>query len=169
MSKITEEWMKKKGACKSGIKWVLSEKTQDPVELIQIAIKSGKLELLRYANWGIVRLFSKKKKVQYAVYAAEKALHIYEKKYNSDKPRKAIESAKRYIKNQTKENKEKCRAAASAAYAAYSAADAADAAATYSASAASAYAAYAASTYSAVKGINLYKEILKYGIKLLRR
>ena len=61
---------------------------------------------------------------------AERVLAKFEKKHPKDKrPRQAIESARNWAKNPTKENQESCRAAADAAYAAYAAADAAAAAA----------------------------------------
>ena len=80
--------------------------------------------------------------VSYAVFAAEEVIDIYEKKYpDNDKPRRAIEAAKRCINNPSKENK-----AAAAAYAA----DAADAAAAAYAAAADAAAAAYAAAYAAV-------------------
>ncbi len=80
--------------------------------------------------------WTKEDSVNLAIYAAELVIDIYEKKYpNDDRPRKAIEAAKAYLKNPSD-------AAADAAYAAY-AADAAYAAA-YAARAAARAAAYAA-------------------------
>ena len=86
----------------------------------------------RWANWLLTRVFNREQKIQYAVFAAEQAIDIYEKKYPTDKrPRAAIEAAKKCITD---------KSAAAAAYAAAAAAAyAADAA--YAAAAAAAAAA----------------------------
>ncbi len=77
----------------------------------------------------------------YAIYWAEAVLHIFEEKYPDDnRPRKAIEAAKEYLRHPTEENKQ---AADAAAYAA-DAADAAYAAYAACAANAAANAAYAA-------------------------
>ena len=112
--------------------------------------------------------------VKYAIYAAECVIDIYEKKYPDDnRPRKAIEAAKKCIENPNEENKLAASyaayasyAASYAAYASYAAsnaaADAADAAYAAANAAANA-AAYAASAADAMK-----LKILKYGLELLR-
>ena len=90
--------------------------------------------------------------VRMAIAFAERVLHIYEEKYESDAPRKAIEAAKAWIEHPTEENRMKCRRAADAADAYADAAYADVAAAAYAADAAAAaddaadaaYAAYAA-------------------------
>lgn len=80
---------------------------------------------LSWANWLIVRLMKYKQYVKYAVYAAEQVIDIFEKKYPDNKlSRKAIQAAKRCIKNPSKKNKDAAAYAASAAGAAASAADA---------------------------------------------
>ena len=49
--------------------------------------------------------WTKKDSIDLAIYAAELVIDIYEKEYpNDDRPRKAIESAKSYRNNQTKDN-----------------------------------------------------------------
>ena len=89
--------------------------------------------------------------MKYAVFAAETTLHIYEKRYpGNDKPRKAIEAAKAYLKNPCKKTTAAAYAAAAAAYAA------ADAAAD-----AAAYAADAAKK-------ELQRKIINNGIKILK-
>ena len=65
-----------------------------------------------------------------AIFSAELVLHIFEEKYPEDKrPRLAIEAAKKWLVNPSKETAAAAAAAAAAAYAAYAAADAAYAAA----------------------------------------
>lgn len=52
--------------------------------------------------------------ISFAVYAAEQVIDIFEKKYPKDnRPRKAIEAVKKYLKNPSKKNKEAVYNAAS--------------------------------------------------------
>jgi len=179
--KLTEQWLKEKSACSEGVKWFLKQKETDAVKVLKKLIKEKQL---LWANWTIVRVMNYKQRVQYAVFAAEQVIGIYEKKYPDDKrPRQAIEAAKKCIENPSKENKKAAYAAYAdatyaAAYATY--ADATYAAAAYAAAyAAYAYAAYAAAaadaadatyadaTYAAAADTMRIK-ILEYGIKLLK-
>ena len=113
---ITEEWLKGKNACESGRIWWRNQKETDGVKVVKALIKDKKLD---WANWTIVRLMEYKQYVSYAVFAAEKVIGIYEKKYPDDKrPRQAIEAAKKCIKNPSQENKNVAYATANAAYAA---------------------------------------------------
>jgi hypothetical protein len=105
-------------------------------ETVKLCIKSKEKTNLIYANWLITKCFNKKQNVQYAIFAAESVLSIFENKYPKDqRPQIAINSAKDYLKNCCKKTK---YAAANAAYAATYAADAA----TYAANAAAYAAAY---------------------------
>lgn len=89
-----------------------------------------------------VHLMSDTKKREFAIFAAELVLPIFEKKYPDDKrPRNAIDAAKAVLKNDTPENREKARDAAATAYAA---ANSTAYAATTADSYAAAYAVYAA-------------------------
>jgi hypothetical protein len=135
---VTKEWLKERSACNDGVKWFEGQKETDGVKVVEKLIKEKQLN---WANWLVVRLMSTHKmKIEYAVFAAERVIEIYEKEYPNDKrPRQAIEAAKVYIKDPNEKN----RAAAYAAYAAtYAATYASDAAAH------AAYATYAA-TYAA--------------------
>jgi hypothetical protein len=59
-----------------------------------------------YANWLLPRLMDYKGYVSYAVFAAELVLPVWEKQYpNDDRPRKAIEAAKKCIDNPSEENR----------------------------------------------------------------
>ena len=190
------QWLEKQEACPDGIEWVRKCGTGDPVRLIRTAIKSGKIEQLEWCNWGIVRLLTKRERVMYAVYAAQQCLHLFEKKYpGDDRARTAIEAARRYTKRQTRANVSAAwsagsaagsaaRSAGSADWSAWSAAGSAMSAAwsaaetvgsaarsagsaAWSAGSAAMSAAWSAesarSAWSAA-----YKNILKYGIKLLK-
>ena len=139
MKKVDLKLLKKLNACNDAI---VAFKNHQPDNNAEAVIEKA-MELCRFdwANWLLVRLMSKKQKVQYAIYAAELVLHYFEEKYPKDgRPRKAIEAAKAYVKRQSKKNKN--ADATYATYAAYAAADAA--AADADADADAAYAAYAA-------------------------
>ena len=145
---INKEWLDRWNACKEAQEWWAGHNETDALTVIEMLIKD---EYLDWANWGVARLLDDDGKRAYAIYAAEQVLEIFEAKYpEDDRPRKAIEAAKAYLKDKTPENK---NAAYAAAYAAYAAADAAHAAA---------HAAHAA----AKKEMKL--RILKYGMKLMK-
>jgi hypothetical protein len=175
MKRITRKWLTKEGACRDGKEWCLSYGELTIKELYPVFIKNKKHDWL---NWLLVRLMNKKQKVMYAVFAAELVLQIFEKKHpKDDRPRKAIEAAKAYLKNPCAKTKKAAAYAAYDAYdAAYAAYDAAYAAA-YAAAAYAAYAAYAAAAYAAYADAAVYTaaaaeeemfiKILKYGYSLL--
>jgi hypothetical protein len=76
----------------------------------------SEMRLLKVYNW------KKEDSVALSIYAAELVIDLYEKQYpNDDRPRKAIEAARKYLENPTE-------AAAEAAWAAARAAEAAEAA-----------------------------------------
>jgi hypothetical protein len=170
MMDITKEWLKEKGACSEGVKWFNAQKETDAVKVLSKLIKEEKLD---WANWTICRIFNYKQRVQYAVFAAEQVIDIYEKKYpDNKKPREAIEAAKKCIENPSVENKKAAYAAyaddAVSAAAADAAAACAAAAAAYAASAAAAtYAAYAAYVAADAARNKMKIKILNYGISLL--
>lgn len=67
--------------------------------------------------------WTKEDSVALAIFAAEQVIDIYEKQYpNDDRPRKAIESAKAYLKDPSEKNKEASAVAWAAAWAATEAA-----------------------------------------------
>ena len=166
---ITVEWLQSKGACEESIKAWHGETDHDTfATLNRLVVKNPE-----WGHWLICRIMNKNQSVQYAIFAAEQVIDIYEGKYPNDKrPRNAIEAAKAYVQNPSK--KTKAYAAADAAYAAYAAAYAADAAAYAAyAAAAAAYAAYAAAyaddAADAYKRRKMKAKILKYGIGLLEQ
>ena len=138
--KITTRFLNDRNACQEGMQWVSDNKLigMEALPFIDSLIKGDKLD---WANWLIVRVMNYKQYVNYAVFAAEQVIDIYEKQHPDDKcPRNAIEAAKKCIDNPNAENK---KAAADDA-----AADADDDAA-----------------YAVKKEMKI--KILKYGIKLL--
>ena len=155
--KITEKWLQDKNACESSFNHVKENGyiNLNGVDFVKKLIRNKRLS---DANWLIVRIMNKKQKVEYAIFAAEQAISIFEKKYPEDnRPRNAINAAKKYLKNPCKKTKNAADAAAdaadAAAYAAYAAyaTDATDA--TYAA-------AYAAAALK-IKILNNGLEILK--------
>ena len=153
---ITVEWLQSKGACEESIKAWHGETDHDTfATLNRLVVKNPE-----WGHWLICRIMNKNQSVQYAIFAAEQVIDIYEGKYPNDKrPRNAIEAAKAYVQNPSKKTKAYAADAAdaaadaaayaadAAAYAAYAAADAADAAC--AAEAAAYAAAYAdATTYT---------------------
>ena len=63
--KITIKKLQDLNACKEGIEWVKKQKCLDLKKLIEKAIAIKDINILTYANWGIVRFLSKKDKVRY--------------------------------------------------------------------------------------------------------
>lgn len=123
--------------------------------LAKVEVKGKKLvddDKECYSDMRIVKAWkwTKKDSVSLAIYAAELVIGIYEKKYpKDDRPRKAIEAAKNWLKHPTKKNK---IAANAAVYAASNAANAAVNAAN------AAYAAYAANAANAAYAANAVRE-----------
>ena len=132
--------------------------------------------------------WTKKDSVRLAIYSAEQVLHIFEKEYpNDNRPRKAIVSAKKWLKNPTEKNRvaavayayaaaravayayAAARAVAYAAYAAYAAAYAAAVAYAAADAAAVAYA-YAADAADAAVDARklLILKIQKYFMKIVK-
>src|SRR5574343_594592 len=146
MKAITKEWLREKGACSEGYDWFIRQRTRDEVRVLERLIKEDKYD---WANWLIVRRMTRPQYLQYAVFAAEQVLDIFEAKFPNDhRPRQAIEAAKRCITDDSIEaRKAAAYAAYAAAYAAAAAASTAHAAAyaaAYAADAAAYAAAYAA-------------------------
>jgi hypothetical protein len=122
---------------------------------------------------------TRKQYLQYAVFAAEQAIHIYEKKNAPEKlMHDCIDAAKAVIENDTEENRKKSDAAGAAAWDAAGAA-AWDAAmdAAWAAAGAAGGAAWAAAWDAAMDaawaaagaaGGAMLKKILKYGVSLLK-
>ena len=148
---VTAEFLKEKEACTDGYRYV-SEKGWLGLETVPFLRNLMTDKKYDWANWLIVRCMVKKQYLAYAIYAAEQVIEIYEKQYpKDDRPRKAIEAAKKYLEKPTDKNKDAAAHAADAADAAAYAADAADAA----------RAAYAAAREQ------MQIKILEYGIGLL--
>ena len=136
---INKPWLHTNHACADGILWLKNH--------TGIGAKAGDIlrdvltdEKWDYFWWLAVRLMTRPQKVEFAIFAAEQVIAIFEKKYpNDDRPRRAIQAAKDWRANPSVANEEACVLARRAAAAA---ADAAACAAYAYAGACAAYAAY---------------------------
>jgi hypothetical protein len=175
--KITNGWLKRKEACKDGYDYFVRKyKTGTELTVLLEGLqKDGKQD---WAWWVLKNALKKPQSVEIAVYAAESVLQIFEKKYPEDKrTRKAIETAKAWLKNPCEETRMAAWSAAwSAKYAAATAAagSAAEAARSAALSAAVATAESAAwyawsAVYSAGAGLSAENKIIDFVIKLLKK
>ncbi len=185
---ITLKWLQSKGACKESLEAWQKETDHNTFATLNRLVSKNP----EWGSWLICRLMNKKQAVQYAIFAAEQVIDIYEGKYTDKRPRNAIEAAKAYLKHPCAKTKAAnayasayaAAYAAASAYAAYYAACAAACAADYAAgydAAAAAAATYAADAagYAAADAAGAYAagaerrkmkaKILKYGIGLLKQ
>ena len=158
--KLTNQILTNLNACNEAV--VYFEKNELEGRELKYCIKKAmKDNYWSWCNWLVVRLMTREQQIQYAVFAAEQVISIFEKKYPKDTvPRKAIAAAKNYLKNPSEKNKNAANAANAAAYAAANAAANAAYAAAYAANAAAYAAANAA--YAEMK-----TKIINYSIKLI--
>ena len=154
MKTVTKKFLESNNACSSGMEWVTENKLigLPKIKFLQKLIVAEKLD---WANWLIVRLMDHRQQVQYAIFAAEQVLQNFESKYPDDnRPRKAIEAAKEYLKDSSETNR--LAAARAADSAADRAADSADSAA------------YRAARAAARAADSMEVTILNYGLTLLK-
>lgn len=145
--KITNDWLDEKDACSGGKEWFKNQDESDGVKVVKKLMDEQKLD---WANWLIVRIMERKQHLQYAVFAAEQVLEVFEKKYPDDKrPRLAIEAARKCLENDNAENRTASASSASASAYAY------------------AYAAAASAYAAAAKRDEMKIKILNYGLELL--
>jgi hypothetical protein len=162
MMKITNDWLDEKDACSGGKEWFKNQDESDGVKVVKKLMDEQKLD---WANWLIVRIMERKQHLQYAVFAAEQVLEVFEKKYPDDKrPRLAIEAARKCLENDNAENR---TASASSASASASASYAAAASSASASASAYAYAAAASAYAAAAKRDEMKIKILNYGLELL--
>jgi hypothetical protein len=140
--KITLTKLKELKACSEGVDWFKAQKESDLRPVVDALLAEYHFS---WANWLVTRLMDRPHRIRYAIFAAEQALSIFEKKYPKDKrPRNAIEAARKVLENDNDDNRKAAADAASVAYAASAASAAYAAADAASAASAAVYAAYAA-------------------------
>src|SRR5579871_1002228 len=116
---ITTKQLTALGACSEGIAFVKKQKDKSLRSLVGKALDVNPA----WIHWLLPRLMTHPQRVLYAVHSAELCLAEFEKKFpKGDRPRKAIEAAKAFVLNPTKENWSAESAARSAESAARSAA-----------------------------------------------
>ena len=96
---ITLDWLKEKNACIDGIKFFEEHfgAETDHKELITTLLKHGHYD---YAFWIISTVLSTIDCIKFAAYCAELVLHVFEDKYlHDERPKKAILTAKKFVKN----------------------------------------------------------------------
>jgi len=178
--KLTKEKLKNLNPCSEGFEWYINHGKTDLLEICNGLVDDNHAD---WANWTITNLMTKDQCVRYAIFAAEQVIDIFEKKYSGDdRPRWAIESAKKYLKTRGTAAAWAARAAAwaasgaasgaagaawAAAWAAWAASGAARAAARDATRAAwdATRAAWAASGASNFK--TMQKKIIAYGVQIL--
>jgi hypothetical protein len=164
MIELNFEKVKSLNPCQKGLAYYTEHQFKTAEECIDDLMRQNNFEKLKWASWLLIKLFTKRKTVEYTIYSAKLVLHIFEEKYPTDKrPRNAIETAEKYLQDNTAADAAAnaanaaayaaADAAANAAYAAFAAANAAanaaDAAYATNAAANTAYAADAAANAAA--------------------
>jgi len=96
-NKLTKMWLEEHGACIAGYEYALENLLGlDIKKTVEKLMSDNKFD---WASWYVTKFFDKGQSVEYAIFAAEQVLNIYEKEYpEDDRPRKAIEAAKEYLK-----------------------------------------------------------------------
>lgn len=107
--KLTLELLSSHNACQPGVDWWKQSKCKTVETTARKLLKEKRYD---WANWLLSHVLTPDNKVSYAIFAAEAVLAIYEKQYpKDDRPRKAIEADKAYLKAKGKD-----RAAGDAAW-----------------------------------------------------
>ena len=167
-SKVTPQWLKNRGACleprDQGVQWYKKQKDRSPLVLLTQLKAEDHLD---WANWLVARLLTPDQCVEYAIFAAELVLHNFETAYpQDDRPRKATEAAKTYLRVKGEGRAAWAAGAAwDAAWAAWAAGAAARAAGDAGAAGDAARAAAWAAGDAAYKATLL--RIIDYGISLI--
>ena len=100
--KITIKQLKELGACEESIRALRKEKNRDVKHILRKLVKAKRHD---WANWYVSRIFTKPQAVLYTIKCAEACLPRFEEQFPHDKrPRQAIEAAKNWLENPTKEN-----------------------------------------------------------------
>ena len=166
--KITLDWLEEHHACLEGIDWFEAQSETDGVALVKKLVAEKRHG---WAQWLIVLIMTRPQYLDYALFAAEQVLPIYEQQYpGDDKPRLAINAARKCIANDTPANRDAAGAAARAAGAAARAAGAAAWAArdaAWAARAAAGAAGAAAGAAGAAARDAMHETILNHGLEVL--
>jgi len=103
--KITKEWLIEKDVCEEGLNWFLNQEETDLYKLIEKLNRFIAPEA-NWAVWLITRAMTRKQAIEYAIISSEFVLPLFERWYLEDqRPRLAIEAAKKVLENDTEENR----------------------------------------------------------------
>ena len=150
---LLKDWVEKAEearACKKAVEWL----KDSPEATVKTIVKKDYQWLL----WAVQKIkgfakaigWTKRENAKLSVFCAELVLSNWEKEYpDDDRPRQAIESAKRWLNEPTEENKRKAASAAAALAAASASASAAALASASAATLAAALASASAATLAA--------------------
>jgi len=167
---ITTKLLRSLNACQDGIYLVATYEDKEAGAVIRRLVADNKWN---WANWLIARLMSYKQYVSYAVFASLQVIDIFEKKHPGDnRPRKAIEAAKKCIDDPSEENKKAAAKAAKAAKKAPWAAWAAAEAKAWAAAKAAAWAVEAKADAVAAResaNTDIAAQIIDKGLELLQQ
>lgn len=163
--KITKRFINKWKPCQEAVDWFYAQDERDSLAIIKKLIKEDRLW---WASWLVARLLDRNGRIKYAVYAAKRALPLFESAYPGDKrPREAINAAMAVLRNDTSKTRSAAKSAGRSAV--WSAGPVAESAGYVAESAeyAAASAECAAESFRRGRGPVEMRKILKYGIKLL--
>ena len=94
---ITEEWLLANNACEDGIDFFLSLK-EDSLPIETVVAKLIEAHHEPWANWLITHKLNLRQKVEYAIYAANSVIGIFEREYPDDsRPMDAIVAAQKWL------------------------------------------------------------------------
>ena len=95
---ITKKWLETHCVCGAGVKW-FEKNVHDDIEISALVEKLMLENGFSLANWLVTNNLNKGHNIEYAVFAAQQVLSIYEEEYPEDKrPREAIELAEGYLR-----------------------------------------------------------------------
>src|SRR3990167_2958832 len=96
--KITKEQIKALNPCTDGYKWFLKHGSECLLTTL-LAVDKPRTD---WARWLYTQLMTFNQRREFAIFAAEQVLPIFEKKYPLDgRPRAAIEAPQAVLKNNT--------------------------------------------------------------------
>ena len=99
---ITKKLLRELNACPAGIDLWLTKKEPDPFRCVDRLVEIRKYD---YPTWLIAHLLSPRNAAKFAIYSAELVLPKHETEHPGDnRPRKAIQAAKKVLKNPSEEN-----------------------------------------------------------------
>ena len=158
-TRLNKSFIKRIAPCSGGYEYYLNKGENDLFVLLEALIEDGHSN---WASWLIVRCMDRKQYIEYAIFAAEQVIDVYEEAYpEDDRPRKAIEAAQHCLKRNTVKNRSAARSAAASAVR--------SAESTGWSAASAGWSAASAASAARSAGWRMHKEIIRKGIEIMRR